>query len=181
MFWLIVAAAAVVAVASVVVPVLIGRSVGKAQRIPDAHVTPVNQNLVSCNQFGRDWDDRRGDVCCADHAETEARNRADTLRTELGIALAVVGGFLAAAAAALVTSPVGWIAAIAFLAAATIAATAAAFIAGLLNAADEDLALKVRAAIDARTRLRDARSQLFDHCQPPELNDWLNSAPPSPC
>jgi hypothetical protein len=144
MFWFIVAAAAVVAVASVVVPVLIGRAVGKKRRIPDSPVAPDNPNLATCREFCHEWDSRRSELCIAQANEAAHRSRADALRTDFGIALAVVGGFLAAAVAAgAIPWPASLVAAIAAAAAATIAATVAALIGGLLNAADEDVARKV--------------------------------------
>ncbi len=178
-FWLIVIAAAVVAVASVVVPVLLGRSAGKTRRIPDAPVAPDNPNLATCREFCHEWDSRRSELCIAQANETAARNRADALRTELGIALAVVGGFLAAAVAAgAIPWPASLAVAIAALAAATIAATVAALIGGLLNAADEDVARKLTASQDARMRVADARSQIDAHCPPAEADACLNRAPP---
>ena len=179
MFWLIVGAAVVVAVASVVVPFLIGRSAGKTQRIPDAPVEPDNPNLAACHEFCHDWCNRRSELFIAEGDETTARARADALRTELGIALAVVGGFLAAAVAAgAIPWPASLAVAIAALAAATIAATVAALIGGLLNAADEDVARKATASRDARLRLRDARNQLDAHCTPAEANDCLSRSFP---
>jgi hypothetical protein len=179
MFWLIVGAALIVAVASVVVPVLIGRSVGKTQRIPDAPVEPDNPNLVACHEFCHSWCNRRSELSIAEGDETTARGRADALRTELGIALAVVGGFLAAAVAAgTLPWPANLAVAIVALAAATIAATVAALIGGLLNAADEDLARHATASRDARIRLRDARNQIDAHCTPAEASECLSRSFP---
>ena len=179
MFVLIVIGAVVLAVASVVVPVLIGRGVGKTQDLPDAPVAPVNPNLATCREFCREWDSRRTELCMAEADERTARSRADTLRAEFGIALMVVGGFLAAAvAAAVLPWPTNLAVAIVALAAATIASTVAAFIGGLLNHADEEVARKVTASQDARNRVGAARGHVDDHCTVEEANACLNRAAP---
>jgi type II secretory pathway component PulL len=177
LFWIVVGAIAV-AIASVLVPVLIGRGVGKGRRIPDVPVAPDNPNAATCREFCLQWDGRRTELFLVQADETAARNRADVLRSELATALAVVAGLLAAAIAAAAIPYFGWAVSIPFFAAATIAATAAGLIAGLLNAADEDVARKMTASRDARLRVAAARMQIDAHCQPAEADACLNRASP---
>jgi hypothetical protein len=139
-----------------------------------------DQNITACRGLCDQWYRRRSDLCSAEANEAAARRSADSIRTEMTIALIAAGGLAAAAAAALIVPISGWIAAAALFTAAGIAAALAGYLTGLLNRADENVNRKQEISRVAREHVSAALQLLLaGGCPQTELDSCLNR--PSPC
>lgn len=137
-----------------------------------------NQNLAVCEALCNQWYSRRVDLCNAEADERTARQDADALRAELNAAL-VVAGVLAVAGAAALQVPFGWIAAIALLALALVAAAVAGNLSGLVSRADANVARREAATQTARRLVTEALQLLqAGNCPQAELDSCLNRVPP---
>lgn len=155
-----------------------GYAAGKAHRTPTTTLGINDPQTSACSAACLQWDSRRTDRCNAEADEVAARGRADALRTSLGIVLLALGGLIAAGVTAAAIGLYGWIAAAVIFTAAGILAATAAYLTGLLSAAEDDVTQHQQISHTARTREGEARDLVLARCTLTEAAACFNLSPP---
>lgn len=154
---------------------IVGKVVGGKSRAPTTPTHENDPNLAACQGTCAQWDMRRTERCGLQADEAVARSRADSRRSDLNTALVVAAAALAAAVALSACWPCAGIA----YAAAAVASVYASYLAGLLQAASDDLTRAEQATHDARIREGAARNLIHQLCSPADAAACLSA--PGPC
>ena|SRR6266403_2940795 len=153
---------------------IVGKVVGGHSGAPTTPTHENDPNPAACQDACTQWDTRRTERCGLQADEAVARSRADSRRSDLNTALLVAAAALAAAVALSAIPIYGWAASIIPYAAATVASVYASYLAGLLQAASDDLARAEQATHDARIREASARALVQQRCSPAEAAACLS-------